>query len=155
MTKIKHVWSVLCRNSVIDRDDNNISLQSIMEQLTVNLSAKGQVKDSDNIGIPLNYEIVSMWQKKDVSQVAKGEVEYTLLDPKGKGLIKNTRTIEIPKTLRRFRSRMKISGLPLTLSGDYTFQIRLKEEDSDKFKLVSELPLEIKIKFDMNTSNSS
>jgi len=153
--KIKHLWSVLCKASVIDQDDNNISLHGILEQLTVSLVPKDPAKKFNKIGIPLNYEIVSLWQKNEKSQVAMGEIEYIFIDPKGKELFINTQIMEIPKTSRRFRSRMKISGLPLTINGDYIFQIRLKEKDSGEFKLVSELPLEIEIKFERDLSKSN
>ncbi|MEK7518011.1 MAG: hypothetical protein AAB583_05700, partial [Patescibacteria group bacterium] len=56
-----------------------------------------------------------------------------------------TQMIEIPKTSRRHRSRMKITGMPLTKQGDYIFQVKIKEEGADDFRLVSELPLEVKI----------
>jgi len=140
---------------VIDQDDNNISLHGILEQLTVSLVPKDPAKKFNKIGIPLNYEIVSLWQKNEKSQVAMGEIEYIFIDPKGKELFINTQIMEIPKTSRRFRSRMKISGLPLTINGDYIFQIRLKEKDSGEFKLVSELPLEIEIKFERDLSKSN
>jgi len=153
--KIKHLWSVLCKASVIDQDDNNISLHGILEQLTVSLVPKDPAKKFNKIGIPLSYEIVSLWQKNEKSQVAMGEIEYIFIDPKGKELFINTQIMEIPKTSRRFRSRMKISGLPLTINGDYIFQIRLKEKDSGEFKLVSELPLEIEIKFERDLSKSN
>ena len=152
MTKIKHIWSVLCKSSVIDQDDNNVSLHGVLEQLTVSLVPKDPTRKLDKMGIPLNYEIVSMWQKIEKTQVAMGEIEYIFIDPKGKELLKNTQIMEIPKTSRRFRSRMKISGLPLTLNGDYAFQIRLKEKGSSEFKLVSELPLEIGIIFGSDLS---
>ena len=155
MTSIKHIWSVVCKSSVIDQDDNNISLHGVLEQLTVSLVPKDLTRNPDKIGIPLNYEIVSMWQKKATSKTAYGIIEYILLDPKGKELLKNTQVMEIPKTSKRFRSRMKISGLPLSSSGDYTFQVSLKEKDSREFKLVSELPLEIDIKLEKDLSKSN
>lgn len=155
MIKIKHIWSVLCKASVIDQDDNNISIHGVLEQLNVNLVPKDPTKKLEKIGIPLNYEIVSLWQTNEKTQVATGEIEYILIDPKGKELLKNTQIMEIPKTSRRFRSRMKISGLPLTINGDYLFQIRLKEKGSSGFKLISELPLEVEIKFDKDLSKSN
>lgn len=155
MIKIKHIWSVLCRNSVIDRDNNNVSLQSVLEQLTVSLVPKDPTKKTDKIGVPLDYEVVSLWQKVEDLQIAEGEIEYILSDPKGKELLRNTQVIKIPKTSRRFRSRMKITGLPLTSSGEYVFQIKLKEKGSSKFILVSEIPIDIDIKLKTNTLKSN
>lgn len=143
---IKHIWSVLCKESVINQDDNNISIHGVFEELTVFLAPiKETGKLSEKFGIPVNYEIVSMWQRNKDIESAKADIEYILVDSENKELLKSTQVIEIPKTSRRHRSRMKITGMPLTKSGDYTFKVKIKEEGSDTFHLVSELPLEVKI----------
>lgn len=148
---IKHIWSVLCNESVINQDDNNISIHGVLEQLSVSLSLRKEAgKLPKKFGIPLNYEIVSMWQRNKDSQSAKAEIAYILVDSENKKLLESTLMIEIPKTSRRFRSRMKIRGIPLTKEGDYTFRVKIKEEGSDTFYLVAELPLEVKI----NVQNS-
>ena len=144
--KIKHIWSVLCRESVIDQDDNNISIHGVLEQLSINLTSVNNAgKLLEELGIPMNYEIVSMWQRTKEIESIKGDVEYILLDPDNKELLKNTQSMEIPETSRRFRSRMRITGLPLSKEGDYTFQVKVKEEGVVTFNLVAELPLEVKI----------
>lgn len=35
--------------------------------------------------------------------------------------------------------------MPLTKAGDYIFKVKIKEEGEDAFRLVAELPLEVKI----------
>lgn len=149
--KIRHIWSVLCKESVIDRDDNNISIHGVLEELSISLSlVNGTGKLPEKLNIPMNYEIVSLWQKSKEVELAKAEIEYLFIDPENKELLKNTQTIEIPKTSRRFRSRMKIVGMPLSKEGDYKFQIKMKEEGTDTFHLVVELPLEVKINLEKN-----
>lgn len=144
--KIKHIWSVLCKESVIDQDDNNISIHGVIEELSISLApVNGTGKLPEKLNIPMNYEIVSLWQKSKEVDIAKAEIEYLFIDSENKELLKNTQTIEIPKTSRRFRSRMKIAGMPLSKEGDYTFQIKIKEEGTNTFHLVVELPLEVKI----------
>lgn len=62
--KIKHIWSVLCKESVINQDDNNVSIHGVLEELSVFLApARETGKLPEKFGIPMNYEIVSMWQK--------------------------------------------------------------------------------------------
>lgn len=143
---IKHIWSVLCKESVINKDDNNISIHGVLEQLSVSLSPiKKTGKLPEKFGIPMNYEIVSMWQRSKEVEYAKAEIEYIFVDSENTELLINTQTIEISKTSRRHRSRMKITGMPLTKEGDYTFKVKIKEENSNAFRLVAELPLEVKI----------
>ena len=144
--KIKHIWSVLCKESIINKDDNNISIHGVLEELTVFLSpVKETGKLPEKFSIPMNYEIVSMWQRNKEVGLAKAEIEYIFVDSENKELLKSTQMIEIPKTSRRNRSRMKITGMPLSEAGDYMFQVKIKEEGVDTFNIVAELPLEVKI----------
>lgn len=144
--KIKHIWSVLCRESVIDQDNNNISIHGVIEELSISLApVNGTGKLPEKLNIPMNYEIVSLWQKSKEVDLARTEIEYLFIDSENKELLRNTQTMEIPKTSRRFRSRMKIVGMPISKEGDYKFQIKMKEEGTDTLHLVAELPLEVKI----------
>ncbi len=148
---IKHIWSVLCKESIINQDDNNISLNGVLEELTVFLTSTEKLPEK--FALPINYEIVSMWQRNPDVDSVKADIEYIFIDPDKNELLKNTQSIEIPKTSRRHRSRMKIAGMPLTKEGDYTLQVRVKEEGSDKSHVVAELPLEIKINLQKTPSN--
>lgn len=145
---IKHIWSVLCEKSVINQDDNNISIHGVLEELSVSLTPENETgKLPEKFGIPISYEIVSMWQRNKNVESWKAEIKYIFVDSENEELLSSTQIIEIPKTSRRHRSRMKITGMPLSKEGDYTFQVKIKEEGADTFRLVAELPLEIKINF--------
>jgi len=45
--KIKHIWSVLCKESVINQDDNTISLHGILEKLSSTLKPINNPKTTD------------------------------------------------------------------------------------------------------------
>lgn len=144
--KIKHIWSVLCKESVINQDDNTLYLHGLLEELTIALSSVNkESKPREKVGIPINYEIVSLWFKDKKEEIVKAEVEYTLISPEGSELLKTTQQMEMPRNVRRFRSRMKIAGMPITKDGDYSFQIKIKESEAKTFTLVSKLPLEVKV----------
>lgn len=141
--KIKHIWSILCKESVINQDDNLISIHGALEELKVKINEREKLPEV--IPVNLNYEIVSYWFKEGKDELVKAEVKYKLLSPEGKELLTPpTHPIELPVKIRRFRSRMKIAGLPITKEGVYIFEIRIKEEGTKDFMLVSELPLEVK-----------
>lgn len=143
---IKHIWSVLCRESLINKDDNNITLQSILEQLNVSIKSKddsGTKKQS--INVPIGYEVVSLWVKEENSDEPKAQVEITLLDPTRKELHRVEQTLFFVKPYKRMRSRFKIAGFLITGSGVYTFRVGIKEEGNRLFKVVSEIPVEVNI----------
>ena len=146
--KVKHIWSVLCKESIINQDDNLISIHGTLEELNVTLTTpinSSSNRLTDKLSLPINYEIVSFWVKENKKELAKAQIEYSLVSPEGKELFNKIQDMEIPVNIKRFRSRMKITGFPVTREGDYNFKVKIKEERADAFRLVAELPLEVKI----------
>lgn len=148
--KIKHIWSVLCKESVINQDDNLISINGALEEFTVSI-APSDPKISAipaKLNIPVHYEIVSFWVKENPKETVTIQIEYSLVDPKGESLFIKIQDLKILENIKRYRSRMKITGLPLTQSGDYTFMVKKKEPESNKFELMVKLPLEVKLQIE-------
>ena len=141
----KHIWSVLCKKTIIDTDTNNISLIDVFEQLQakVNLPQNKNIK----LSIPLEYEVVNFWYKENSNKKEEVDVEITLIDPNNKSLKSFINTITIPDNKKRVRTRLKITGLPITISGIYRFIIKTKEKNTKNYKQVAELPIEIKIEY--------
>ena len=154
--KIKHIWSVLCKESIINQDDNLISIHGTLEELNVSLTSMDASSNKlpEKLSVPFNYEIVSFWVKENKKELAKAQIEYSLVSPEGKELFNKIQDMGIPVNIKRFRSRMKITGFPVTREGDYNFRVKIKEEGSDIFRLVSELPLEVKISLQKPPSSS-
>ena len=139
----KHIWSVLCKKTIIDTDTNNISLIDVFEQLQakVNLPQNKNIK----LSIPLEYEVVNFWYKENTDKKEEVDVEITLIDPNNKSLKSFINTITIPDNKKRVRTRLKITGLPITISGIYRFIVKIKEKNTKNYKQVAGLPIEIKI----------
>lgn len=149
---IKHIWSILCTSSVIDSDTNVISFRDILEHLDVKAEVKGDKgKEVKYINIPLQYEIVSMWYKKDKGEDLKGKIELEIVNPEGKVEKNFLQDIELTPGKKRLRSRMKIQGFAISMSGDYIFRVKMKEGGQKEFKIVAQIPLEI----DLSKVNSS
>ena len=105
----------------------------------------GLNKLPEKLSVPFDYELVSFWIKENKKDLAKAQIEYSLVSPEDKELFNKIQDMEIPVNIKRFRSRMKVKGLPVTKEGDYNFRVKIKEEGYDAFRLVAELPLEVKI----------
>lgn len=148
--KVKHIWSVLCKESVVNQDDNLISIHGALEEFTVNIAPADSKTTTipEKLNIPVNYEIVSFWVKENPKETTKVQIEYSFTDPKGENLFSKVQELEIPENIKRHRSRMKIMGLPVSQSGDYKFVVKKKEIESKKFELMAELPLEIKLQIE-------
>ncbi len=143
---VKHIWSVLCKESIINQEDNVISLHGVLEEISSLLTPVGkEFKKQEKIIIPFNYEIVSYWIK-DLDRDIKMDVKVKIIDPKGKELSEAVNSSVFPKESKRLRTRMKIQGLPVTENGRYIFTISLKTDNEKDYKQVSMLPLDIKFK---------
>lgn len=143
---IKHIWSVLCQKTIIDSDTNNISLVDILEQLTANVNIKDPKNEPKEINVPINFEVVSFWLKDSAEKVVKADLEIEIIDPEGKVLKKFPQTLKFPPNIRRLRSRLRIIGLVLTVSGNYIFKVKIKDEKRKEYQDVAELPLEVNLK---------
>lgn len=154
LSNIQHVWSVLCTNSVIDQETNNISLNNILEEIQIkknvnNLVSKSDRNSNKREAVLLNFELVSFW-KKFIPKEEKIHFKTLIkvIDPKGENLHEILQTIEMKENIERFRSRIKFNALPFTEVGEYIFQINAK--DGKEFIEVGKIPLQVKIAIDKN-----
>jgi hypothetical protein len=143
---MKHIWSILCKESVIDRNTNNISILNVLEEMILLPPSREVMEKSKKpIKIPLKLELVSLWEDKKRSREKKLDVRIEKYGP-GKEMISVfERKIPIPKDKKRLRTIVKIMGFGFTKPGTYLFRVRVKTKK--RYKLVAELPLEVHIKF--------
>ena len=143
--KIKHVWSVLCKESIINNDDNVISLLGVLEELNTTITLMDSKHSRpEKINIPINFEIVNYWVK-ELSEEVKMQIKTSTIDPDGKELNNVVSESIFPQEVKRLRSRLKVQGLSVTKNGEYNFRISVKTDKEKDYKLVAELPLSVKI----------
>jgi hypothetical protein len=149
---INHIWSVLCKESIINQEDNVMTLYGILEEVTINLvpNSNNPFNQENKVNLPINYEVVSYWVTSKNIKEAKAKIEIVLLNPKGEELNKLNMDLVIPVNFKRYRSRAKIAGLTVQNEGEYIIKVSIKNEDQTKFVKVAEIPLDIKIKFETN-----
>lgn len=143
---IHHAWSVLCSKSVIDGDSNVISLFDVFEQVDVGIEVKGKADIKQNISVPINYEIVSLWFRDDPAKEVHFTYKLELKDPEKKLLNELEQSVTIPVQKRRTRTRVKVRGLPVTEKGIYMFEVYLKKRDQKGYTKVASLPLQLGIR---------
>ena len=142
---IKHIWTILCSNSSIDQNTNNVSLFNVIEQVELQTIDKKKIDKKMEKGIPLNSELISLWNRKSSSKKDYQEkVEF--IDPTGKVLNTIETPLKIPDNIQSFRMTFKIMGLKVTTAGEYCFKISAREDKKDDFVEVASLPLRVVIK---------
>ena len=146
---IEHIWSILCRKSVIDPESNNVSLTDVLEQLTATIHDIKPLKDKPKgqpIIIPVETELVTLWQQ-DEERANEITTMFEFRDSEDRLLLSSVpHTASFNTAGRRFRMRNTIKGLPLTKNGIYHFEIKLMNEKTGKFETRAKVPLEVKLK---------
>jgi hypothetical protein len=143
---MKHIWSVICKKSIIDSETNNITLNEVLEEITFSFSNKDLIDKSVNF--PFDFEIISYFTAARKNE--KADMEIELLNPGKKMIGKFIQKIEFPENKLRLRVRIKTSGISVDKDGEYLFRIKIKTQGNEKFKTVSEIPIFIKKKFILN-----
>jgi hypothetical protein len=132
---LEHVWSVLCSRSVIDYETNNVSIQDIIEQITINAEPVG------NGFLPFPLELITLWGREESDKPEKGIERISFVTPSGKTDVVSDAEIDLT-SVERHRQRVKFPGLPISESGKYYFKVEMKNGDTE-WQQVSSIPLKI------------
>ena len=138
---MKHVWSILCKSSMIDSENNSISLLRCIEQ--VNIKNSPPDKTGKGLVVPLEFELISLWFDDSTKKERKFNVRIELFDPSKVKLKYHDNNLVLPKGKKRLRDRTEIKGLPITKSGKYMFKVKYRSQGGKNYKDVAELPIDI------------
>jgi hypothetical protein len=134
---IRHIWTVACSRGVVDKASNNVSLQNVLEQLTI------IGEPSHDLKLRLELAIVSFWIRSNMEQPAFGRVRVTFVSPSGEDLASIESEINMLDHARS-RNIMRAGVLPLPEAGYYNFRVDVQHKDSDTWQQVALVPLEVK-----------
>jgi len=132
---LEHIWSVLCARSVIDSETNNVSIQDVVEQITIN------AEPIDNGFLPFPLELITLWGRDESDKTTKGVERVTFITPSGKSEIVSESEIDL-SSVERHRHRVRFPGLPVGEAGKYYFRVEMKN-GSNEWKQVSAIPLRV------------
>jgi len=142
---MKHVWSIICQKSSIDFESNLLSLFNCLEEMSLVID-RDKISEGERIIIPAEFQLVSFWTVEDSSRDNDLEIKGELVDPAGEILNTFTNRFVIKSGTLRFRNRTNIQGLPVTKEGRYYIKVWQKDSQNN-FELVSELPIDVKINY--------
>jgi hypothetical protein len=137
---MKHVWSIICKQSITDKDTNLISLIESAEELHIKVDTE-KLKEQKKINLFCPFEIVHFLLK---DKNKKGDEKGSLLIEINVGdkiIQKITQDIIIPAEFKRIRIRTLLGSLPIEKEGEYLFEIKYKSENSKDYKKACEIPL--------------
>jgi hypothetical protein len=137
---VKHVWSILCAKSSIDRTTNNISLFEVIEQLQIQAPPE-RLREAGFAAFPL--EFISLWCREVADTPARGTGRVVILDPAGNELNSTTFDLDVTTHQRR-RVISKLGGMPVRGNGQYLVRVQ-QQVDDETWTTVAEVPLDITV----------
>ncbi|HKZ54578.1 MAG TPA: hypothetical protein VJ123_03790 [Anaerolineales bacterium] len=135
---IRHIWSVICSQSVIDSETNNISLLNILEQITV--AGPLPTRDSPAL-IPIRFELVSLWERTPTDSPERGKFKVTIASPSQASISSFEADIDLSSHLR-YRTRAKLNAFPAPEPGRYEFRVELHDHIKEEWCQVAHIPLD-------------
>ena len=145
-TGLIHDWTLICRNSAIDKDTGALSIFNIIDKLSVNrkhfedhFQKKDQEKD---FIVPADFEIITMWSKKTKDELSL-ETKTELLDPNGESLFRFSYNIVLKEGKVKRRNRSKIKGFKVTGEGLYTVNISIRKDEGEEYRFLSKVDIDV------------
>jgi len=139
---IRHVWSVLCGKSVIDRDTNNVSILEVMERIEFTYTGLGPFPQ----GAPISFELITLWARRDPNVPVEGEMRVRLLAPDGRELSVMPASRLDLITHQRLRQRLRLEGILLAGSGWYDWEVAYRTMNQGEWTVAALVPLEIVVR---------
>lgn len=135
---IRHVWSVYCANSVIDKASNNVTLIEVIERIEV-----GPQSDPDQqMLLPIISNLVTLWSRRQVDTPVRGRVKTQFHDPSG--AVMGEWEYDVDLTVeRRTRNRARLPGLQVRGSGIHEWRILVWDDGDSAWEEVAAVPIEI------------
>ena len=144
---LNHVWSIVCSNSLLDKDTNNLSLFNTIEKFTLKIQEseleKIKKENKESVVFPISFQVVSRFARQDTGKVETLDYKVILVSPEDKIVSTSNQKLAIDKNIKNFRVRTNFQSLPVSKSGDYIIAVEFKDLIENRFSRVAELPIEV------------
>lgn len=137
---IDHVWTVVCSRAVVDQKSNNVSLQNVLEQITIS------AVPSAGWALPISLDIMTLWARSDFIQPAQGQYRIAFRSPSA-AIISGPfcRKVDLSE-YKRMRDRVTVNSLRVDESGRHTFTVEFQLDGETNWTQVAVIPLEVLFK---------
>ena len=146
---IRLISGILCESSAVDQGTQHLSVFKVLEQIKLDLVSNDPTKTAGSegkINIPFNFEIISLWKRQstaDLGRDVQTDVEIDLVDPNGDVLQNVNIEVRLPATSLRSRYILKVQGIGVTTSGEYSVRFREVDKKGNHSDVLASLPFDI------------
>ena len=133
---------VPCVKSIIDKDDNLVSMIDVINELTLpSTEFTAATTGADQITAALPWHLLTIWRRTtDKTETFVQSVE--IIDPDGKRIFSNK--AEFATTHGTHRIRLRSRGFRLTVPGDYWIEVFVSPLGGRR-KRVGRYPITVKV----------
>jgi len=146
---MRHIWTVLCQESSINKENNLLTLRDCVEKLVFTIDKDKAPKGKD-LTIPINLQLISLWIKEDKNKIDILDIKTELLDPDTNFLGSSYQKIDVDKDVFRLRNITNIESFKIAKNkkgGRYIIKTMQKKKNNKNFEIVSEIPIDIEVIF--------
>ena len=141
---MRHVWSVLCQDAVIDRDSNAVSLFKCLAGFAAKFIGPELPTD-----MPAFCKLATLWIRSDVLVPEKVLSRIRYLTPQGESVNEVTHEVDLSVHVRS-RNVLSLQGLPYRGDGEYEFVV--ETQDDDEWHIAVRVPVQIALEHELPSS---
>lgn len=144
---MKNIWSVLCGKAVVDQMSNSLSIQDVIDEVTISF-AKPEDMQIETKNIPVSMMVVNLWYDENTQEERTLDYVIEVYDPKNEKMGEFPISAKFDAKRKRLRTIANINGLKLTTEGLYSFRTSFKDQKGNLLQ-VAEIPIDIKFVLNM------
>jgi len=133
---VRHIWSVLCRYAVEDKDSQNYSL---IETLS-HVSFKGDIPDERPVSLPFKHRIVTLWRHSLDPSGIEFPVRLRILTPAIVEIVSAEMTVNV-KGHGTLKTNFNSDTFQYTSDGIYEYEISYLK--GEKWIVATRIPLKV------------
>ncbi len=133
---MRHIWSVVCRHAIEDKNSNNFSLIETFSQV----SFKGEFPPERPISLPFNYHIVSLWRRMNDQENLDYPVRMRIIAPGNVELVSAELTVNLREN-DNFKTDFRSDTFQYTDNGIYEYEISYRQ--GDNWIIATQIPLKV------------
>jgi hypothetical protein len=138
----KHLWTVFCSKSILDRNTNNVSLIEVVEELTIGLTQGSAIPSDNPVVIPITASLVTLWVRNDPLSSESTVGRFYLIGPANQKLAEGSFNIDLEKH-NRTRCFANTSAFPVQGAGTYQFVVEYQSTEG-QWTEAGRLPIDVK-----------
>ena len=142
---MRHVWSVYCREIIVDQNTNAVSLMHVLENLHVDTD-----DDSPRIAIPFDAMLITVWARREWDTPVSCRMRAQMIAPDKEVLANNVNEVDLTEGhTRRMLGRGNM--FVVTTSGVYEWVIS-REGSKGRWVEEARIPVHVEVNRDPSSA---